>query len=118
MPKKNLPSASDRNSVGFQKVKDYLNRLFEPTVEVELFITKGKVRQTLTLEDYYRTVENHFAVLINSGIVPDQRFLVVESPLVDLVQVSNSNMIATLIGQPRKAAPYGPEAPYLKEVKH
>lgn len=119
MPRKIASNAYDRNTTPFGKIKDYLNWMFEPTVSVELYIVRSKVKQTLSLKDYYLTVENHLAALINAGIAPDQRFLIVESPLLDMVQVSNSDMIATLIGQPRKDVDFGPSAPYLnKEVKH
>lgn len=100
--KKETSSAYDRNTLSFKQVKALLNSMYEPTVQVEVFMVRAKARVTLTLKDFYHTAENNTALLINTGIVADTRYLVTESPLLSLVQISNSEIIATLIGQPRR----------------
>ena len=100
--KKQESNAYDRNTISFKQVKAILNKMYEPSVQVEVFLVRSKVRVTLSLTDFYHTAENNTAVLINNGIEVDERYLVTDSPILSLVQVSNSEIIATLIGQPKR----------------
>lgn len=100
--KKPQSNAYDHSTITFDQVKAILNNMYEPQVTVEVFLVRAKVRLSMPLSDFYHTAENNASVLINSGIDPDQRYLVTDSPFLDLVQVSNSEIIATIIRQPKR----------------
>lgn len=114
---KSKESAYNNSTISFDQVKTLLSRIYDENVEVEVFLVRAKTRLTLSLKDYYLTVENHTKVMEDNGLAAPHRYLMTESPLLQLTQISSDEVIATLFNQPRRQTLWDAVDGYNEERK-